>query len=72
MGSRRLKAQIAALGVLLQRAYGHEHDDGGHRYLGTYCYHGDHDACKVVCKTCSSPCVCACHLPGFYRPLDIS
>lgn len=34
---------------------------GGHLYYGTYCHHDNHGACKLVCKTCSSPCICPCH-----------
>jgi hypothetical protein len=35
--------------------------DGEHRYLSTYCLHGRHGACRLVCKTCDAPCVCECH-----------
>lgn len=34
---------------------------GDHIYLSTYCFHGEHDSCRLVCKMCSAPCVCACH-----------
>jgi hypothetical protein len=30
-------------------------------YTSTYCQHGAHDACRLVCKTCEAPCRCACH-----------
>lgn len=63
--NRKLRAQIAELELLLQLAYEHTLPDGGHRYFGTGCRHDNHEACKVVCKTCSSPCVCACHIPGY-------
>lgn len=35
--------------------------EGDHVYLSTYCLHGEHLACRIVCKLCAAPCVCACH-----------
>jgi hypothetical protein len=35
--------------------------DGQHRYLSTYCLHGDHEACRLTCKLCAAACVCSCH-----------
>lgn len=64
LSDKRLKARIAELEDLLQQAYRHELADGSHRYYGTYCRHDNHDACLVVCKTCSSLCACNCHIPG--------
>ena len=32
-----------------------------HIYLSTYCVHGNHEACRLTCKTCEQPCVCGCH-----------
>lgn len=64
LGDRRLKARIAELEGLLQQAYRHDLEGGGHRYYGGDCRHNNHGACLVVCKTCRSPCVCPCHIPG--------
>lgn len=33
-------------------------------YTGTYCIHGLHEQCKLVCKTCEAPCLCPCGHPG--------
>ena len=30
-------------------------------YFSTYCQHGDHEDCRLTCKTCSAPCLCSCH-----------
>jgi hypothetical protein len=30
-------------------------------YTSTYCIHGDHSVCRMICKTCSKPCLCYCH-----------
>lgn len=30
-------------------------------YYSTYCIHGIHKGCRLTCKTCKSPCLCACH-----------
>lgn len=27
-------------------------------YVSTYCIHGNHDACRLTCKTCDAPCRC--------------
>lgn len=35
-----------------------------HIYLSTYCIHGNHEACRLTCKTCEQPCVCGCHEEG--------
>lgn len=32
-----------------------------HVYLSTYCLHGKHSDCRLTCKTCAAPCICACH-----------
>lgn len=39
----------------------HRNPDGTHGYTSTYCVHGDHDACRLTCKTCVSPCACPKH-----------
>lgn len=33
-------------------------------YTSTYCIHDDHQDCRLVCKTCQSPCRCPCHTQG--------
>lgn len=33
-------------------------------YLSTYCLHGNHDDCRLTCKTCEQPCRCPCHQSG--------
>lgn len=38
--------------------------DGTHWYVCTYCVHGNHAACRHVCKSCPSPCECPCGNPG--------
>jgi hypothetical protein len=32
-----------------------------HAYLSTYCFHSEHDSCRLVCKMCAAPCACLCH-----------
>jgi len=32
-----------------------------HDYLSTSCHHGKHDHCRLHCKWCPAPCLCACH-----------
>ena len=32
-----------------------------HRYESTYCHHEWHSSCRLTCKVCAAPCVCACH-----------
>lgn len=32
-----------------------------HRYLSTYCVHGQHEMCRLSCKVCKAPCLCECH-----------
>lgn len=27
-------------------------------YVSTYCIHGNHEACRLTCKTCDAPCRC--------------
>lgn len=34
--------------------------DGSHAYTSTYCLHGQHGACRRVCKSCPAPCECDC------------
>jgi hypothetical protein len=39
---------------------------GTHRYLSTYCVHGNCTECvepprAPQCKTCAAPCLCSCH-----------
>jgi len=34
---------------------------GDHIYLSTFCLHGEHLVCRIVCKMCAAPCVCSCH-----------
>lgn len=57
--------RIARLEKALQLAKVHKNADKDHEYYGTHCHHKDHELCKVICKTCSSPCVCICHIPGY-------
>lgn len=57
------------LDVLSHAAY-HLNDEGEHVYFGTYCHHENHGACKKVCKTCSSPCVCHCHEDEKFESVD--
>lgn len=33
-------------------------------YTSTYCIHELHDSCRLTCKHCQSPCLCACHAPA--------
>lgn len=33
-----------------------------HEYLSTYCVHGLHGDCRLVCKHCPARCVCPCHV----------
>ena len=47
-----------AVEALLRAAAMHR---GQHRYLSTYCLHGNHAACRLTCKTCRVPCICSCH-----------
>ena len=37
-------------------------EDGRHRYWSPACVHGEHDDCRLACKTCDVPCLCYCHL----------
>jgi hypothetical protein len=37
--------------------------DGTHHYVSTYCVHGDHAACRRVCKSCPAECACDCGHP---------
>jgi hypothetical protein len=30
-------------------------------YFSTYCIHDLHQDCRLTCKTCRAPCLCACH-----------
>jgi hypothetical protein len=38
--------------------------DGTHHYVSTYCVHGDHAACRRVCKSCPAECQCDCGHPA--------
>jgi hypothetical protein len=38
--------------------------DGTHAYVSTYCVHGDHAACRRVCKSCPAECQCDCGHPA--------
>ena len=38
--------------------------DGTHAYVSTYCVHGDHAACRRVCKSCPAECQCSCGHPA--------
>ncbi len=31
-------------------------------YVSTACFHAEHNMCRRVCKFCSRPCGCVCHL----------
>jgi hypothetical protein len=33
-----------------------------HSYTSTYCLHGLHEDCRLVCKVCAAPCRCDCHI----------
>lgn len=35
--------------------------DVGHGYLSTGCFHEEHEACRLTCKFCFTPCLCLCH-----------
>ena len=50
-------AQRAIL-ALLRIAATH---NGRHRYLSTYCLHGQHATCRLNCKVCGAACLCDCH-----------
>jgi hypothetical protein len=69
----RLWRASARNAIMAYNVYSEQHS--GHRYLSTGCLHGEHGYCQsntgsqgqktpAVCKFCSSPCVCSCHLPG--------
>jgi hypothetical protein len=30
-------------------------------YYSTYCIHGLHDDCRLICKHCEEQCQCGCH-----------
>ena len=32
-----------------------------HIYVSTYCQHGLHHHCRLMCKICDDPCRCECH-----------
>lgn len=53
---------------------------GGHEYLSTGCFHGEHGYCQAMtglagakrparCKFCDAPCVCPCHETNTGPPL---
>lgn len=60
-----LEEQLTQVNRSWMQASNHFDTQGNHIYYGTSCLHDDHEACKVICKTCSSPCVCVCHIPGY-------
>jgi hypothetical protein len=33
-----------------------------HAFFSTGCYHGQHGQCQQICKICSTPCLCPCHI----------
>jgi hypothetical protein len=30
-------------------------------YYSTYCWHENHEVCRLTCKTCGLSCLCSCH-----------